>query len=194
MVAKQAFALRNPSFFQGLSLSLDLSLYDPDTNIAGRFFLSIYELMNHLEATSATSWYCIDVLLNCCKNSGARNALMTTYKFLPCLAKLMGDQLPAKKKVSLLRLMHNITCGIKIHWQIPHITRLITSLCKWIEGQGPDHEVLELSLAVLVNLCFKNVSSVYILQHHTDLKKFIRMCLSLKVNIFVSFQSNMKKF
>ncbi|KAH1026073.1 uncharacterized protein LOC109536708 isoform X2 [Dendroctonus ponderosae] len=167
-------------YLQGLSLSLDLSLYDPDTNMAGNFFLSIYELMNNLEPRSLTSWHCVDVLLNCCKNSGARKALMTTYKFLPCLARMMCDQLPTKKKVSLLRLVQNITCGIKIQWQIPHITHLITSLCKWIERQQPDHEVLELSLAVLVNLCYKNVSSVYILQHHTDLKKFIRMCLSLK--------------
>ncbi|KAH1016709.1 hypothetical protein HUJ04_007886 [Dendroctonus ponderosae] len=167
-------------YLQGLSLSLDLSLYDPDTNMAGNFFLSIYELMNNLEPRSLTSWHCVDVLLNCCKNSGARKALMTTYKFLPCLARMMCDQLATKKKVSLLRLMQNITCGIKIQWQIPHITHLITSLCKWIERQQPDHEVLELSLAVLVNLCYKNVSSVYILQHHTDLKKFIRMCLSLK--------------
>lgn len=160
-------------------MSVDLSIFDPHTNIAGKFFISIYDLMNILEPRSLTSWYCVDVLLNACKNSSARHAIMNTFQFLPCLARIIGNQLTMEKKKRVLRLMQDITCGIKIFWQIPHMTHLMSILCKWIEGQ--DSDIVALSLGILVNLCHKNILSVYILQRNVDLKKFIRMCLALKV-------------
>lgn len=168
-------------YLQALSLSLDLTIFDPHTNIAGKFFISIYDLMNILESRSLTSWYCVDVLLNACKNDTARRSLMKTYHFLPCLARLIGDQLTTDKKTRLLRLMQDITCGIKMHWQIPHMTHLMCTLCRWIERQELD--VITLSLGVLVNLCYKNVTNIYIFQRNVDLKKFIRMILALKGTI-----------
>ncbi|XP_030745235.1 uncharacterized protein LOC115874273 isoform X2 [Sitophilus oryzae] len=165
-------------YLQALSLTLNLSIFDPHTNIAEKLFTSLYNLMNILEPRSLTSWYCVDLLINACKNHTARTALIKTYQFLPCLARLMGDQISPEKKTRLLRLMQDITCGIKIHWQIPHITHLVSLLCKWVEKGEQD--VATLSLGLLVNLCYKNVSTICILQRNIDLKKFIRMCLTLK--------------
>ncbi|KAF7278754.1 hypothetical protein GWI33_007987 [Rhynchophorus ferrugineus] len=165
-------------YLQALSLTLDLSIFDPHTNLAGKFFISLYDLMNTLESRSMTSWYCVDVLINACKNHTARTALIETYQFLPCLARLIGDQLSNEKKTRLLRLMQDMTCGIKIHWQIPHMSHLISYLCKWIEKGEAD--VVTLSMGLLVNLCYRNILTVYILQRNVDLKKFIRICLSLK--------------
>ncbi|XP_066261509.1 protein CIP2A-like [Euwallacea similis] len=172
---------------QALSLTVDLSIFDPHTNIAGKLFISIYDLMNNIEPNSSTSWYCIDLLLNACKNPATRQTLKETYQFLPCLACMIGDQLTNEKKCRLLRLMQEITCGIKVYCQLPHTTRLMTILCKWIESQ--ESEVVTVALGVLVNLCYKNMSNVYVMQRNIDLKKFIRMCLALKgpiVKVYVN--------
>ncbi|CAG9766217.1 unnamed protein product [Ceutorhynchus assimilis] len=170
-----------------LSLSLDLNIFDPNSYIASKFFISIYNIMNALEPRSLTSWYCVDVLLNACKNASARRALMETYQFLPCLARIVGDQHTMDKNLRLLRLILCITCGIKIRWHVPHMTHLMLILCKWIERK--ESEISSLALGILVNLCYKNVHSVYILQRNVDLKKFIRMCLALKgpmIEVYVS--------
>ncbi|XP_066159271.1 protein CIP2A-like [Euwallacea fornicatus] len=172
---------------QALSLTADLSIFDPHTNIAGKLFISIYDLMNTIEPNSSTSWYCIDLLLNACKNPATRQILKATYQFLPCLACMIGDQLTNEKKCRLLRLMQEITCGIKVYCQLPHTARLMTILCKWIESQ--ESEVVTVALGVLVNLCYKNMSNVYVMQRNIDLKKFIRMCLALKgpiVKVYVN--------
>ncbi|XP_050311435.1 uncharacterized protein LOC126747010 [Anthonomus grandis grandis] len=172
---------------QALSLALDSSIFDPHTNIANNFFLSLYELLVILEPRSLTSWYCVDVLINVCKNNAARQVLITNYHFLPCIARMIGDQLTIEKKTRLLKLMQDITWGIKIHWQLPHLPHLMSVLCKWIE-KNQEPEVVTLSLGVLVNLCYKNLSSQSVLQRNVDLKKFIKMCLVLKgplVEIYV---------
>lgn len=168
--------------FKALSVTSDLSVFDPHTNIAGKFYISVLDLMKILEPRSLTTWYCIDMLLNACKNTAAKQALLTIYQFLPSLSHMMSDQLTAEKKASLLKLMQSITCGMRIYWQLPNMAHLITTLCKWIDGQ--DSEICALSLGVLVNLCYKNVSSTFILQHNIDLKRFIRKCLALKVPNF----------
>ncbi|XP_060521990.1 uncharacterized protein LOC132699350 [Cylas formicarius] len=165
-------------YLQALSLSLELTIFDPHTNIAGQFFISLYDLFNTLEPRSLTSWYCIDVLSNACKNTSARESLIKNYNFIPCLARLIGDHLTTDKKTRLLKLMQDLSCGIKISWQFPHLTHLMTTLARWVEGSEP--EVVTLSLAVLVNLCYKNITAIYTLQRNVDLKKFVRICLSLK--------------
>lgn len=71
-----------------------------------------------------------------------------------------------------------MTCGIKISWQIPHLPHLIRTLTKWITTQKD--ETLPLSLALLNNLCYKNLPALYTLTRCVDLKDFVRSCSALR--------------
>lgn len=165
-------------YLQALSVTIDLSIFDPHTNIASEFFVSLYELMSKIEPRSQFTWHCVDVLSNACRNSAARLALIHTYQFLPSLSRILGDQITNEKKIRLLKLMQDLTCGIKISWQIPHLPHLIVTLAKWVENQ--DEEIVALSLGVLVNLCYKNLPAIYTLTSNVNIKKLMRTCLTMK--------------
>ncbi|KAL3273249.1 hypothetical protein HHI36_014703 [Cryptolaemus montrouzieri] len=165
-------------YLQALSVTIDLSIFDPHTNIASEFFVSLYELMSRNEARSPFAWNCVDVLSNVCRNSAARLALIHTYQFLPSLARILGDQITKEKKLRLLKLMQDLTCGIKISWQIPHLPHLMTTLAKWVDSQ--EEEIVSLSLGVLVNLCYKNLPAIYTLTSNVDMKKLLRTCITIK--------------
>ncbi|KAF5292722.1 hypothetical protein FQR65_LT11190 [Abscondita terminalis] len=163
---------------QLISVTIDLSTFDPHTNIVAEFFVSLHELLSIIEPGSLLAWCCVNVLSAACKNSAARRALIHTYQFLPLLSRLLGNQLTDEKKLRLLTLMQELTCGIKISWQIPHLPHLMFTLTRWIESG--EEEIVTLSLAVLVNLCYKNLPAVYTLSRCVDIKKFIRICTPLK--------------
>ena len=75
-----------------------------------------------------------------------------------------------------------LTCGIKISWQIPHLPHLMSTLTRWISvGQ---EEIVTLSLGVLVNLCYKNLPAIYTLSRCVDIKEFMRTTMLLKVRKF----------
>lgn len=80
----------------------------------------------------------------------------------------------------------DLSCGIKISWQIPHLPHLLKTLTKWVENQ--DQEIVCLSLGVLVNLCYKNLPAVYTLSKSVDIKKFLRFCLPLRVSFISVFK------
>ncbi|XP_018319002.1 uncharacterized protein LOC108732610 isoform X2 [Agrilus planipennis] len=163
---------------QLLSVSVDLSIFDPHTSIASEFYVSLYELLSNVEPRSPLAWCSVNVLSLACKNPASRHALIHTYQFLPLLSRLVGDHLTTEKKIRLLALMQELTCGIKISWQIPHLSHLMATLTKWVEGQ--DEEIITLSLGILVNLCYKNLPAIYTLSRCVDIKKFVRMCVPLQ--------------
>ncbi|KAK4873864.1 hypothetical protein RN001_013224 [Aquatica leii] len=163
---------------QLISVTIDLSAFDPHTNVVAEFFVSLYELLSIIESGSLLAWCCVNVLSAACKNSAARMALINTYQFLPLLSRLLGNQLTTEKKVRLLTLMQELTCGIKISWQIPHLPHLMSTLTRWIEHA--EEKIVTLSLAVLVNLCYKNLPAVYTLSRCVDIKKFVHLCIPLK--------------
>lgn len=72
-----------------------------------------------------------------------------------------------------LKLLQELTYGIKISWQETHLPYLITTLTQWV-SQSTEEEVLALSLGVLSNLCYKNLPAVYTLMRTIDSKTFIR--------------------
>lgn len=86
-------------------MTIDVSVFDPHTNIAAEFFVTLHELMSKVEQRSSFAWHCVDVLTNACKNPAARHALIHTYQFIPSLSRLLGDQLSIEKKIRLLKLM-----------------------------------------------------------------------------------------
>lgn len=67
---------------------------------------------------------------------------------------------------------------MKISWQEAHLPRLISTLTSWIVSAEKD--VINLSLGVLVNLCYKNFPAVYTLMRSVDSKQFLRTILKLQ--------------
>ncbi|EFN82611.1 uncharacterized protein LOC105185017 [Harpegnathos saltator] len=170
-----------------ISASLDLSIFDPGTSIAAEFYVSLYELMNSLGSRSTLIWSTIDVLQNVCRNVPARQALIHTYKFAPILARLLEANLTTEKRIRVLKLLQELTYGIKISWQEAHLPYLISILTQWIE-QSKEEEIIALSLGVLVNLCYKNLPAVYTLMRTIKTKEFIRTLLKLQDHLSTSVQ------
>lgn len=92
-------------YFQTFSVTIDINIFDPDTNLGAKFFVSLYNLFTRAEPQSQMSWYCVDVLCNASRNLSARKALIDTYNFIPSLSRLLGDQLTDIKKKKLLKLL-----------------------------------------------------------------------------------------
>lgn len=90
-----------------------------------------------------------------------------------------------EKKTRLLTLMQELSCGIKISWQIPHLQHLMSTLTRWINTEvDRNNDIVSLSLGVLVNLCYKNLPAVYTLTKCVDIKNFIRATAVLEVSVY----------
>ncbi|XP_071564296.1 uncharacterized protein [Temnothorax nylanderi] len=170
-----------------ISASLDLSIFDPGTSIAAEFYVSLYELMNSLGSRSTLIWSAVDVLQNACRNVPARQSLIHTYKFAPILARLLEANLTTEKRIRVLKLLQELTYGIKISWQEAHLPYLISTLTQWVV-QSKEEEIIALSLGVLVNLCYKNLPAVYTLMRTVNTKAFIRTLLKLQDHFNTSVQ------
>lgn len=162
-----------------ISTSLDLSIFDPGTNIAAEFYVSLHELMNSLASRTTLIWSAVDVLQNACRNAAARQALIHTFKFAPILARLLEANLTSEKRIRVLKLLQELTYGIKIYWQEAHLPYLVSVLTQWVT-QSREENIIALSLGVLVNLCYKNLPAVYILIRTIDTKAFIRTLLKIQ--------------
>lgn len=92
-------------YLQAYSVTIDLSVFDPDASLGAQFYVSLYELLSRLDPDSQMAWDCVDVLSNACRNCSAREALIKTYQFLPMLSRLLSDQLSSTKKKKLLKLL-----------------------------------------------------------------------------------------
>lgn len=78
-----------------------------------------------------------------------------------------------------MKLLQELTYGIKISWQEAHLPYLVSILTQWVT-QSKEENIIALSLGVLVNLCYKNLPAVYILMRTIDTKAFIRTLLKLQ--------------
>lgn len=79
----------------------------------------------------------------------------------------------SEKRIRALKLMQELTYGIKISWQEAHLPHLIKTLSQWVT-QSSEEEVITLSLGVLVNLCYKNLPAVYVLMRSVNTKTFLQ--------------------
>lgn len=74
--------------------------------------------------------------------------------------------------------MQELTYGIKITWQEPHLAVLMNQLLEWVRSKN--EQLASLSLSVLVNICYKNLPSTYILTRLVDTKVFIDSLVKLQ--------------
>ncbi|KAK0178636.1 hypothetical protein PV327_007512 [Microctonus hyperodae] len=164
-----------------LSTTGDLSVFDPGTIVTAEFYVSLYNLTNALASPIPLIWSVLDVLYHACRNSAARHALIHTYKFAPMLSRLLETNLIPEKRLKVLKLLQELTYGVKIHSQEAHLPHLISILTQWIM-QSKDEEIVSLSLGVLINLCYKNLPAIHILMRTVDTKALHRMLLTLQSN------------
>jgi hypothetical protein len=95
--------------------------------------------------------------------------------------------LTSEKRIRALKLLQELTYGIKISWQEAHLPYLIKTLSQWII-ESNEEEVITLSLGVLVNLCYKNLPAVYVLMRSVNTKTFLQSVVKTRgqnVNIRV---------
>ncbi|KYQ57917.1 Protein CIP2A [Trachymyrmex zeteki] len=170
-----------------ISATLDLSIFDPGTSVAAEFYVSLYELMNSIGSRSTLIWSAVDVLQNACRNVPARQSLIHIYKFAPILARLLEANLTTEKRIRVLKLLQELTYGIKISWQETHLPYLISTLTQWVV-QSKEEEIISLSLGVLVNLCYKNLPAVYTLMRTVNTKAFIRTLVKFQDHVNTSVQ------
>ncbi|KAL6260355.1 hypothetical protein P5V15_007885 [Pogonomyrmex californicus] len=170
-----------------ISASMDLGIFDPGTSVAAEFYVSLHEFMNSVGSRSTLIWSAVDVLQNVCRNVPARQSLIHTYKFAPILARLLEANLTTEKRIRVLKLLQELTYGIKISWQEAHLPYLISTLTQWVV-QSKEEEIIALSLGVLVNLCYKNLPAVYTLMRTVNTKAFIRTLLKLQDHVNTSVQ------
>lgn len=77
-----------------------------------------------------------------------------------CSSGCVQANLTTEKRIRVLKLLQELTYGIKISWQEAHLPYLISTLTQWVV-QSKEEEIIALSLGVLVNLCYKNLPAVY---------------------------------
>ncbi|KAK0170801.1 hypothetical protein PV328_008599 [Microctonus aethiopoides] len=164
-----------------LSTTVDLSIFDPGTIVTAEFYVSLYNLTNALASPIPLTWSVLDVLYNACRNSAARHALIHTYKFAPMLSRLLETNLIPEKRLRVLKLLQELTYGVKIHSQEAHLPHLIKILTQWIM-QSKDEEIVSRSLGVLINLCYKNLPAIHILIRTVNTKALHKMLLTLQSN------------
>ncbi|XP_012273596.1 protein CIP2A [Orussus abietinus] len=157
----------------------DLSLFHPGSCIVAEFYVSLYKLINSLDSRTTLIWSAISAVQNACRNDAARRALIYTYNFAPILGRLLKANLISEKRIRVLKLLQELTYGIKISWQEAHLPDLISTLTQWIT-QSSEEDVIALSLGVLVNLCYKNLPAVYTLMRKIDMNEFVKSLLKMQ--------------
>ena len=78
-----------------------------------------------------------------------------------------------------MRLLQELTYGIRILWLEPHVIYLLQTLSQWVTSSGEEEEIT-LSLGVLVNLCYKNLPAVYSLLRAINTKTFLQTVIRKK--------------
>ena len=103
-------------------------------------------------------------------------------------------ELKIEKKIRVLELLRNLTYGInEISWQEAYFPHLISILTRWVI-QSDAEIVIALSLEVLVNYCYKNLSAVYTLRQTVNVKELIKMLLKLQYHHYVDINTGVQCF
>ncbi|XP_066586572.1 protein CIP2A homolog L [Prorops nasuta] len=157
----------------------DLHIFDPEKFIALEFYISLNELMNSLDSNSALMWSALNALQSVCRNVAAKQALIHTYKFTPTLTRLLEENLTTEKRKKVLRLLQDLTYGIRISWEETYLPNLIQTLTQWVM-QNKDEDIIIFSLGILVNVCYKNLIAVYSLMRTINTKLFIRHLIRIQ--------------
>ncbi|XP_046390886.1 uncharacterized protein LOC124159250 isoform X2 [Ischnura elegans] len=187
----------------------DETIFDPSANGAGpEFYVALHELLSSEETNSLLAFAAADVLANAIRNRSARPEIINTFRFSwPVARHFMAltskstkpenrieNDNDVKRDYKLLCLLRELTYGIRLLWQesyLPGLIRVLLDIvsgtlnnvsnCKDDEVKTEDQvgEQPAVALAVLVNLCHRNLPAVYCLLRTIDGREFIRTLLRL---------------
>ncbi|BES98175.1 Hypothetical protein NTJ_10990 [Nesidiocoris tenuis] len=170
---------------QVLANSSDSSIFDSDLQDTTHFYVNLHEIMSTLDRPSDVAWTAVNILHKACKNPTARRNLSEVYHFMPILTRLLSSDPSPDKEVILLQLMEELTYGISIPWQLAYLPTLMSTLTKYI-APDMDKERVNLSLTILINLCYENQPAVHALMRTIDIKRFLKTALALHSNMACS--------
>ena len=83
----------------------DLNVFDPGKQEVVQFFVSLYELLEMVDARTCLIWAVVDLLQEASKNPSARSALAHTFQFTPLLTRVLAAQTQSDKKLKILLLL-----------------------------------------------------------------------------------------
>lgn len=111
---------------------------------------------------------CINVLEKAIQNLHTRDVLVNKFSFVGLISKVLQHHPNENEK--LLTLLQDMTYGFQIKWSEPYLEDLINNLVKTIDD---DTSISSLALSVLINICHKNVSTIYLLLRKIQTQNFL---------------------
>ncbi|XP_008557223.1 uncharacterized protein LOC103578059 [Microplitis demolitor] len=157
----------------------DLKIFDTISPVTKEFYLHLHNLVISSDSSSPPIWSVIEVLQHLCNSPQASQQLIHTYKFASIVSKLLVPDLVSLKRVKVLKVLQELTYGIRIPYQERYLFSLILTLTQWII-ESNEEEIVNLSVGVLINVCYKNLPSIYTLLKKTDIKALHRKLLVLQ--------------
>ncbi|XP_049803858.1 uncharacterized protein LOC126240001 [Schistocerca nitens] len=174
-----------------LSVCTNLSIFDPDSIHATKFYCHLHQLLQIFVAAprSKIVWNSVSVLQQATQNPAAKTALLHVHRFASVLGRLLvagAATLLIQQKIQLLKLLQELTYDIEVTWQEALIPGLIHTLVLWVCGttyaDDGSQELVGPSLGVLVNLCHKNLVGFCILAHCIDTRDFLKIVTRMSMS------------
>ncbi|TMW42812.1 hypothetical protein DOY81_012108 [Sarcophaga bullata] len=153
-----------------LSTAIHPQYFAPGCLEISKFFIDLHTVMSALPIDSDALWTCMGILHHCSKNLEARKAVVDEYSLY---IKTCTAWRQASKAIDALT---GVTFGIKITWEEPYIVVLLEQLVQIVYQSADEGEEMEaqLSLSILINLCYKNFVVLFLFLRSVNISSFSR--------------------
>uniref|UniRef100_A0A182NUT7 Uncharacterized protein n=1 Tax=Anopheles dirus TaxID=7168 RepID=A0A182NUT7_9DIPT len=154
------------------SRTFDVSVYECNV-----FFINLHKLLSHSMKKSNLLWSVVAVLEVAVYDDGTRLALVDKFRFLPVISLLLLEVHTPDQQKRVLSLLHHLSYGATIDGQEMFIERLMQKLLNLIEQNHQKQErceLAQLALSVLVNLCYRDLSTTFVLTRNTNISGFCK--------------------
>lgn len=159
-----------------LSTAIHPQHFAPGSLEISKFFIDLHAVIGSLPIDSDALWTCMNILQHCSKNLEARKAIVDEYRYIPLLTYILKRVQPGDRRQRLLTLLQELTFGIKITWEEPYIVVLLEQLVEIVYQATDENEEMdaELSLSILINLCYKNFVVLFLFLRSVNISSFSR--------------------
>ncbi|KAI8125142.1 hypothetical protein CVS40_4727 [Lucilia cuprina] len=159
-----------------LSSAIHPHHFAPGNLEISKFFIDLHAVMGTLSIDADALWTCVGILQHCCKNLEARKAIVDEYRYIPLLTFILKRTQAGDKRQRLLTLLQELTFGIKITWEEPYIVVLLEQLVQIVYQAVEEGEEMhaQLSLSILINLCYKNFVVLFLFLRSVNISSFSR--------------------
>ncbi|XP_067624067.1 protein CIP2A [Eurosta solidaginis] len=150
--------------------------FNPAQLETSKLFIDLHAVMGNLAADSDALWACVTLLQQISRNLTARRALVDDFRFVPLLAFVLKRSHGQEKIQKILTLLQDLTYGIQISWEEPYLIVLLEQLVNIIYQAADESEdaLAQLSLSVLINLCYKNFVVMFLFLRSVNISNFTK--------------------